>query len=66
MRALLAIVVSASMLIVAPVDARTAKAKGCDRPVELDKYRLLRRLSVDLRGQVPSYEEHLALEKQKT
>ena len=36
----------------------------CLRPQELDRYRLLRRLSLDLRQQLPSYEEYLALDDQ--
>lgn len=34
----------------------------CSQPHEVDRFQLLRRLSLDLRGQVPSYEEYLALE----
>src|SRR6185503_20774192 len=36
--------------------------KACEEPHELDKYALLRRLSLDLRGQVPSIEEYDALD----
>ena len=38
----------------------------CDQPHAVDKYQLLRRLSLDLRGHVPSYEEYLALDSQST
>lgn len=37
---------------------------SCDLPRDLDKYQLLRRLSVDLRGKVPSYDEYTALDAQ--
>ncbi len=36
----------------------------CDQQRDLDKYQLLRRLSLDLRGKVPTYEEYLALDTQ--
>ncbi|MFL5321447.1 MAG: hypothetical protein ACJ790_17430 [Myxococcaceae bacterium] len=36
----------------------------CDLPRDIDKYQLLRRLSLDLRGQLPSYEEYSQLEAQ--
>ncbi len=38
----------------------------CDQPRDIDKYQLLRRLSLDLRGKVPSYEEYIALDSQAT
>ncbi len=34
----------------------------CDLPREVDKYQLLRRLSLDLRGRAPSYAEYTALD----
>jgi hypothetical protein len=37
-------------------------APTCDVKGEADKYQLLKRLSLDLRGKVPSYEEYLQLE----
>ena len=39
-----------------------AQEPDCSAPQELDKYHLLRRLSLDLRHQMPSYEEYLALD----
>ncbi|HIN85611.1 MAG TPA: hypothetical protein EYN06_03940 [Myxococcales bacterium] len=41
-----------------------AETSECAYPQELDRYRLLRRLSMDLRLQSPSYEEYLALDGQ--
>ncbi|MDP3155900.1 MAG: hypothetical protein Q8N23_24725 [Archangium sp.] len=38
----------------------------CDLPRDIDKYQLLRRLSLDLRGKVPTYEEYAALDTQTT
>ncbi|MBX7096380.1 MAG: hypothetical protein K1X89_01595 [Myxococcaceae bacterium] len=38
----------------------------CDQPHELDKYQLLRRLSLDLRNKVPSVAEYGALDAQST
>ena len=38
----------------------------CDQPRDIDKYQLLRRLSLDLRGKVPTYEEYAALDTQAT
>lgn len=35
---------------------------SCDTQRELDKYALLRRLSLDLRGKAPTYEEYVALD----
>jgi hypothetical protein len=35
---------------------------SCDAPHDVDKYQLLRRLSLDLRGRLPSYEEYQALD----
>jgi hypothetical protein len=37
-------------------------APSCDAKQVADKYQLLKRLSLDVRGKVPSYEEYLALE----
>lgn len=45
--------------------ASTAGAEeplACELPHEIDKYQLLRRLSLDLRGSVPSIEEYEALD----
>lgn len=39
---------------------------SCDQPREIDKYQLLRRMSLDLRGKAPSYDEYLALDTQST
>lgn len=36
----------------------------CDQQHDIDKYQLLRRLSLDLRGQLPTYEEYSQLENQ--
>ena len=38
----------------------------CDVPRDVDKYQLLRRLSLDLRGRVPSFAEYNALDAQST
>jgi hypothetical protein len=46
--------------------AAQAEAEQCDAARELDKYQLLRRLSLDLRGQVPSYDEYEALAGHET
>jgi hypothetical protein len=42
--------------------ARAQVPAACDAPRDADPYQLLRRLSLDLRGKVPSYEEYLALD----
>lgn len=34
----------------------------CEAPREVDRYQLLRRLSLDLRGHLPTYEEYLSLD----
>lgn len=39
-------------------------ADACSESQELDRYRLLRRMSLDLRGHMPSYDEYLALDQQ--
>jgi hypothetical protein len=41
--------------------ASSAAAEMCKAPHALDKYKLLRRLSLDLRNRVPSFEEYEAL-----
>jgi hypothetical protein len=41
-------------------------ASTCDAPRDIDKYQLLRRLSLDLRGKVPSYDEYAALDSVPT
>ncbi len=50
----------ASSAIAEPVPAT------CDAQHEVDKYQLLRRLSLDLRGRVPSFAEYNALDSQST
>lgn len=39
---------------------------SCDQPRDLDRYQLLRRLSLDLRGKVPSLSEYEALDTQSS
>ena len=39
-------------------------AEECTQPQELDRYRLLRRMSLDLRQQLPSYQEFAALDEE--
>ncbi|MBK7857039.1 MAG: hypothetical protein IPJ65_00185 [Archangiaceae bacterium] len=39
---------------------------SCDQPHELDRYQLLRRLSLDLRGKVPTLAEYEALDTQSS
>lgn len=56
MKSLLLIALSLPGLALAQV------SPSCDQPRDLDKYQLLRRLSLDLRGKVPSYEEYTALD----
>jgi len=50
------------LLAVALASAAGAQGEVCEAPREVDRYQLLRRLSLDLRGQVPTYEEYLALD----
>ncbi len=54
---------SLSLLVALPAAAQEDEC-SVERP--LDKYALLRRLSLDLRGHVPSYEEYEALEAHET
>ena len=42
-----------------------AEGEMCTEPQELDKYRLLRRMSLDLRQQLPSYGEYGLLEDEE-
>ena len=42
--------------------ASAEESEECSQPQELDRYHLLRRLSLDLTHQVPSYEDYLALD----
>ena len=50
---------AATLCFVTPA---SANGEMCTEPQELDKYRLLRRISLDLRQQLPSYEEYGLLE----
>ena len=52
-------------LIASSAAAQTVPAT-CDAPHAVDKYQLLRRLSLDLRGRIPSYAEYTALDAQST
>jgi hypothetical protein len=49
-----------------PALAAAQVSPTCDESRDLDKYALLRRLSLDLRGKAPSYEEYLALDTQSS
>src|SRR5690606_13453212 len=40
----------------------SAEPLVCEVPREVDRYQYLRRLSLDLRGYMPTYEEYLALD----
>lgn len=58
------------LLTAAPAAAQELSPSEVEGPMctasqELDRYKLLRRLSLDLRNQVPSYEEYLALDDQE-
>jgi len=44
--------------------ARAQVPASCDQPREVDRYQLLRRLSLDLRGKVPTLAEYEALDGQ--
>jgi hypothetical protein len=48
------------LIFAAPAIAEVSAT--CEQPHEIDKYQLLRKLSLDLRGRVPSYEEYVALD----
>lgn len=50
------------VVLAVPSLALAQVSATCDQPRELDKYQLLRRLSLDLRGKAPSYEEYTALD----
>ncbi len=59
----------AASLATTPASAQEGEAAAgleaqCYAAQELDKYRLLRRLSLDLRHQLPSYDEYLALDEE--
>lgn len=54
----------AALLLSTALTARAEVPAVCEAPREVDKYQLLRRLSLDLRGQIPTYEEYVALEGQ--
>ncbi|MCA9581680.1 MAG: hypothetical protein KC416_07780 [Myxococcales bacterium] len=51
----------AAMLVVVPHTARAEDAPLCEGAQEVDRFGLLRQLSLDLRGRVPTYEEYEAL-----
>jgi hypothetical protein len=53
-----------SALLLAAGVSTAEVAPQCDVPHEVDRYQLLRRLSVDLRGRVPTVEEYAALDSQ--
>lgn len=52
----------ACALALAVTASAQAQGEVCEAPREVDRYQLLRRLSLDLRGHVPTYEEYLALD----
>ena len=54
------------LLAIFPTAALAQVPNSCDLPRDIDKYQLLRRLSLDLRGQVPTYAEYEALEAQQS
>lgn len=54
------------VLLTLPGFALAQVSPTCDQARDLDKYQLLRRLSLDLRGKVPTYEEYVALDTQTT
>lgn len=53
-------------VLLGPGVALAQVSPTCDQQRDLDKYQLLRRLSLDLRGKVPTYEEYVALDAQAT
>ncbi|MFT7623550.1 MAG: hypothetical protein ACI9WU_002733 [Myxococcota bacterium] len=54
-----------ALLVAAPLGGVDAAAQeACDRPQELDRYRLLRRMSLDLRQTLPSLDEYRLLDDQ--
>lgn len=56
-----------AVLCLCAADAAYAQVPAsCDQPREVDRYQLLRRLSLDLRGRVPSLAEYEALDTQST
>ena len=63
MRRPLFVVAALAAFVLLRTHAGTAGVNpACEQPHELDKYALLKRLSLDLRNQVPSVEEYEALE----
>lgn len=56
----------AVLLAVVPALAMAQVSPTCDEPREIDKYQLLRRLSLDLRGKIPSYAEYTTLDSLPT
>jgi len=59
-----ALIASLTLLLASPPPPTRAAAVGpeCSASQEVDRYQLLRRLSLSLRGHLPSYEEYLALD----
>jgi hypothetical protein len=56
-------VTAAVLALVAAVSVRADNAAVCEQPHDVDQYQLLRRLSLDIRGRIPSIEEYEALDK---
>jgi len=57
---------AAGALTLVPAVASADDASAtCEEPHDLDKYQLLRRLSLDLRGEIPSLEEYDALDAEE-
>jgi len=57
-----ALVVLPLAVLFAPAPAPSEPAPECTRSQELDRFQLLRRLSLDLRHRLPSYEEYRSLD----
>ena len=56
--------IPALVIALVAVAARADVAPICEAPRAIDKYQLLRRLSLDLRGRIPSIEEYQSLDAQ--
>jgi hypothetical protein len=54
--------VTAAHVLLASAASADEASQTCDVPHDLDRYKLLRRLSLDLRGTIPSVEEYESLD----
>jgi hypothetical protein len=63
-KSLLALAIIVPLALFRSHEGAAEEPNQCDAPHELDKYKLLRRISLDIRHKLPTIEEYTALDKE--